>query len=222
MKVCYIPCRAGSKSIHKKNHLMIQGKALFQIAIDQAKSLDAFDKIIVSTNDDLILSTQQSSEVILLERPEDLSLSESTTDAGIFHALQELCIDKGSLSVLQCTSPLRKDSTIIEGLKLIDKYPQATVISVKQVFDSHPARIYKLKENGYIESYLPSEEKKRRQDLSIAYHRNGVFYGTTIERMLKEKILISNKVIPLVCGDNESINIDSFIDYKLAELLSEV
>ena len=222
MKICYIPCRAGSKSISKKNHLVIKGKALFQIAIDQAKESKSFDLIIVSTNDQDILSSQQSPDVMLLKRPENLASDESSTDAGVLHALKELKADEGTISVLQCTSPLRKISTIKAGLKLVNQYPLSTVIGVKRVLDSHPARIYKVTEHGYLESFLPSEEKKRRQDLSIAYHRNGVFYGTSIKRMLEERTLISNKVIPLVCDDVESVNIDNYIDYRLAELLSEL
>ena len=136
--------------------------------------------------------------------------------------MKELKVEEGTISVLQCTSPLRKVSTIKSGLKLVDQYPLSTVIGVKQVLDSHPARIYKTTEQGYLESFLPSEEKKRRQDLSIAYHRNGVFYGTSVSRILEEKTLISNKVVPLVCDDVESVNIDNYIDYRLAELLSEL
>jgi CMP-N-acetylneuraminic acid synthetase len=221
MNVCFIPCRAGSKSVPRKNHLLIKGKPLFQLAIDQAIEANIFDLIIVSTNDEEILATSQLSDVTLLRRPEDLSTDESSTEIGVFHALKELQISDGSLSLLQCTSPLRKIGTVIKGFDLIDTHPDSTIIGVRQVQDSHPARIYKLTRDGYLESFVPLEEKNRRQDLSLAYHRNGSFYGTRISRLLNEESLISKKVIPLICDERESVNIDTPIDYEFAKLLTE-
>lgn len=221
MNVCFIPLRKGSKSIPNKNHLKILNKPIFQIAINQAVKSKLFSKIIVSTDDEKILSTKQKPDVFLLERPQELSQDNSSTDDAILHSLDSFSIKTGNLVVLQCTSPLRKLNTITEGVNLINKFPKATVIGVKKVQDSHPARLYKLDKKGFLKSFVPLEERKRRQDLSIAYHRNGTFYGTKIERLLNQKTLITDKVVPLECGEIESINIDSPLDYEIAKLLSK-
>ena len=62
--------------------------------------------------------------------------------------------------------------------------------------------------------------RKRRQDLSIAYHRNGTFLEQRL--VLNQKTLITDEVVPLECGEIESINIDSPLDYEIAKLLSKI
>ena len=51
MNICMIPVRKGSQRLAKKNYLQINGKAVYEIAIEKALSVNLFDKIVLNTDD---------------------------------------------------------------------------------------------------------------------------------------------------------------------------
>ena len=60
MITVFLPCRKGSERVKNKNHrkfCLNTDKSLFDIKIEQLLSVTLFDKIIVSTNDPIIICT---------------------------------------------------------------------------------------------------------------------------------------------------------------------
>ena len=49
MNICMIPVRKGSQRLAKKNYLKINGKTIYQIAIEKALSANLFDKIVLKS-----------------------------------------------------------------------------------------------------------------------------------------------------------------------------
>jgi CMP-N-acetylneuraminic acid synthetase len=74
-------------------------------------------------------------------------------------------------------------------------------------------------ENGKLIPFTTEEkEGTRRQDYTPpAFMRNGAIYLTKREVVVNEKSLWGNDIQPLEMPDDRSINIDSHIDYLIAE-----
>lgn len=105
---CFLPCRKGSERVKRKNIKPFAGieYGLIQIKLDQLLSVDSIDEIILSTNDDEILSYAKGlneSRIILHQRIEDLSSSATSTDSLVAHALE--LITEGDILWTHVTSP---------------------------------------------------------------------------------------------------------------------
>ena len=111
-----IPIRAGSKGLPGKNIRPFAGLPLFMHTVKQAKEVGIPD-IVISTDIDQVLRFKFDSSVHLLERPVKLASDNSSMEEVIFHAINKLSI-KGTIILLQVTSPLRTNESIVEALRL--------------------------------------------------------------------------------------------------------
>ena len=91
--VAFLPCRAGSERVPKKNTRMFNNLSfgLFENKINQLIKAKLIDKIIISTDDDLIIGYLQrdfsnNDKIILHKRDQKLSSSLTSTDDLITHA----------------------------------------------------------------------------------------------------------------------------------------
>ena len=87
---CFIPCRAGSERVPKKNIKPIGGfeYGLLQIKLEQVLSCKKINEVILSTNDPEILSygyklQKKNHKLIIDERAAELCSSETSTDEVI-------------------------------------------------------------------------------------------------------------------------------------------
>ena len=72
--VAIIPARAGSKRVINKNIRKLGGKSLVERAMELASSIDIIDKVVLSSDGDLILKeAQKFPSVLALKRPEEIS-----------------------------------------------------------------------------------------------------------------------------------------------------
>ena len=119
--------------------------------------------------------------------------------------------------LLQPTCPLRTADDIRAAIRLAERGYCDSVISVTRMEDYHPARMYKMCD-GFLTPLFWIEEKQRRQDLSTVYHRNGAIYLTRRDIIMAGE-LWATEAVPYVMPPERSVNIDSEIDFKLAEVL---
>ena len=222
--LCLIPARSGSKSIKNKNIKNLGGKPLIYWTIKQAKKSKCFSKIIVSTDSSKIkkISIKYGAEVPFL-RPKKISSDKSSTIDAVKHAIdffyQKEKIEYNLIFILQPTSPLRSANDIKNSLRKIkNNYNATSLVSVSEVEDNHPARMYYLRK-GFLKSHMLSEKKNGtpRQSLKKMYLRNGSIY------ILKNKNLKSNFLgnapLAFIMPKSRSINIDDKFDFKIANLL---
>jgi CMP-N-acetylneuraminic acid synthetase len=110
--VAFLPCRAGSQRVPEKNTREFgkTGKSLFQIKIDQLIECPEIDRIVVSTNDPIIMDwtlrakARSGGRVELDVRPDHLCSSQTSTDELIAY-IPEI-ISSGHVLWTHVTSPL--------------------------------------------------------------------------------------------------------------------
>ncbi len=218
-----IPARGGSKGIPRKNIKLLAGKPLIQYTIDVALQVKQLTKVMVSTDDPEIAEISKSlgAEVPGL-RPQELATDESPTVDTVAYTLK-LYQDRGepfdAVCLLQPTCPDRNNKTLKEAIKKFTNSSADSLISVSKVPDHY---------NPYW-VFLPNKDQEylslatgghdiipRRQDLPIAFYRNGCIYLTRSKVILKQKSLYGKKIGYYNMPD-KLINLDNLEDWIMAE-----
>ena len=218
-----IPARGGSKGIPGKNIKLLAGKSLITYSIEAAIKSKYVNKVIVSTDDEEIehISKKYGAEVI--KRPNELAQDDSPTIDAVFHVINTL--EKNGyfadiVVLLQPTSPLRTLEDVNKAINLFIKNKDKcdSLVSVCE-FDHSPYWSLKV-ENGYLKPNFGEDYfKMRRQELSKLYMPNGSIFISKKQSLLKSKSFYNGNVIPYVMKVEESIDIDTILDFKFAELI---
>lgn len=218
-----IPARGGSKGLPGKNIRALMGKPLIAYTIEEAKKSKYVDRVIVSTEDSEIarIGKEYGAELPFL-RPECLAGDGATTNEVILHAVKYLKDTENYMPdyicLLQCTSPLRS-SPDIDGTieKLIETGMDASVSVCEADVNPYWTNVF----NGDKLQYFIEEGRKilRRQDLPKVYQINGAVYVVKTSVFIKEKTLEPKNITGFIMSTDNSIDIDSIIDFKLAELI---
>jgi len=219
-----IPARSGSKGVKKKNIKLLNGVPLLNWTIQSALGAShKLDEIIVSTDSDEIAQIAKNSAVeVPFIRPKNLATDTAKSIDVIMHALEfmesKLNLKYDWVLTLQPTTPFRSHIDIEQALNLAKNSDCDSVISVVRVYSHHPILMKRI-ENGKLIPFTTEEkEGTRRQDYSPpAFMRNGAIYLTKREIVVNEKSLWGKDIQPLEMPDDRSINIDSHIDYLIAE-----
>lgn len=217
-----IPARGGSKGVPGKNIKLLGGKPLIAHAIECAKKCNKVTKTIVSTDADEILNIALNFEAEVIKRHASLAQDTSNVVTAVAEVYQKLEEEFDLIVLLQPTSPLRTSRDLENIITMFEKDEFIDgVISVVPLEDYHPARMYNLDKNNKLIPFVNEGESKRRQDLEPVYFRNGCFYAVRVKAFLKEKSFMVENKKAYVMDVNWLVNIDSFRDFKIAEMLYE-
>lgn len=219
-----IPARGGSKGVPRKNIRPLNGKPLVAYSIAAALALPALlYRVIVSTDDaEIAAVAQQYGAEVPFMRPAEISADSTPMLPVMQHAIrfveQQDGIRLDWVLLLQPVSPLRLPLDIENAWQLARTTDCDSVISVAQVTAGHPISTKRI-ENGRLLPYCIEEiEGTRRQDYSPpAYVRNGAIYLTRRDVLMNDNSIWGKSICPYVMPDERSINIDSELDFKLAE-----
>jgi CMP-N,N'-diacetyllegionaminic acid synthase len=216
-----ITARGGSKRLPKKNILPFSGKPLIAWTIEKAQKSIYIDRLVVSSDDQEIIkiSNNLSCDVPFI-RPPHLSADTSTSAEVILHALEQLP-NYDVIVLLQPTSPLRLTEDIDNCIEACIGNGLQSCVSLTEV-DKSPLWMYNLKDD-YIISPLIQDEKQslRLKNTEKTYIVNGAVYAFGCEWFKKYQKFISESTKGIVMPLERSIDIDSKLDFYMAEKLME-
>lgn len=218
-----IPARGGSKGVPNKNIKLLNGKPLLEYTAEIAVQSKLLSEVMVSTEDEKIAAVAKSMGVkIPFERPIELAQDNTPTLDVIIHTLEwyqkNNCLFD-AVCLLQPTSPFRT----LEFLnKAIEKFIASgcdSLVSVQKVpHEYNPHWTFEVNEEGHLK--IATGETNiitRRQELPMAYHRDGSIYLTKT-KMLLEAHSLYGKTTAFIESDPEGyVNIDTMEDWKKAE-----
>lgn len=181
-------------------------------------------RVVVSTDDKEIAEVARTAgaEVPFL-RPAELARDETPTLPVIQHALQWLeqheAYQPELVVLLQPTSPLRRSEHIDQAIELLLRTGADSVVSLCEAEHS-PYWMKKVDAEGRVSPFIVTEEEyTRRQDLPKVYRLNGAIFVTRSEVIIRENRLLGNDTRAYIMNQADSIDIDTELDFKLAELL---
>jgi CMP-N-acetylneuraminic acid synthetase len=220
-----IPARGGSKSVSKKNIRPILSRPLIAYTIAAASDSQKLTHYLVSTDDEEIARVAEKYNApVPFKRPAELAADETPTLPVVQHAIQFMEASLGQpvdiVVLLQPTTPQRVAADIDAAIdKLLDTRADS-VVSVCDVGAYHPARMRQIIDDRLVE--LPIREPRemaRRQDLPPIYIRNGALYVAWRDLVMTDGSLIGRDSRPYIMPPEQSINIDTPLDFLLAQQL---
>ena len=218
-----IPARGGSKGVKKKNIRVVAGEPLIAYAIRTAKESTKLDYFVVTTDDPEIAEVAKQYGAPVIMRPKELAKDNTPMVPVVIHALEE--VEKESegdfdiVVLLQPTSPIRRGVDVDDVIKLFEDSDVECVVSVCDVADMHPARMYRLTSSGFIVPFWPEFESLRRQDLPKVYYRNGTIYAIRTDVLKEQKTFMCNKKKAYIMPAKWMVNIDSERDLLIADVM---
>jgi CMP-N,N'-diacetyllegionaminic acid synthase len=213
-----IPARGGSKGVPRKNVRNLGGKPLIAWTIEAAQQARSVSRIVVSTEDSEIAAIARlyGAEVPFI-RPIGLAKDETPGIDVVFHALENLGYFDDVL-LLQPTSPLRTSQDIDEIFDLRRRTHAPSAVSVSAAL--HPPQwIYRIDDTGHLRSLLDEPAPARRQVADKVYVLNGALYCARLDWLLTQRGFISDEAVAYVMPTERSIDIDTPLDWLLAECL---
>lgn len=223
-----IPARGGSKTIPRKNILPLAGYPLIAYSIAAGLKANRINRLILSTDDQEIADIGEAygAEVPFL-RPEEHA-QDQTPDLPVFqHALIWLSEHEGytpdMVVQLRPTSPFRKVSHIDRAIKTLLDRPEAdSVRSVCQPFQD-PFKMWRIDDEGFmvplLDTAFDEPYNMPRQQLPEVYWQTGYVDAAWSKTILEKKSMTGDKILPLIIGPGEYVDIDSRADWKRAELM---
>lgn len=218
-----IPARGGSKGIPGKNIKLLGGKPLIQYSLETARDLTTDDNICVSTDDANIVATVEALGYDLpFVRPAHLASDISSSHEVMLHAL-EFYEQKGrtfeKLILLQPTSPFRTARQVEEAVALYTSFTEM-VVSVKETRANPYYVLMEENADGWLEKTKPAAFHCR-QDAPVVYELNGAIYVINVEKLKTKPISSFQYIRKYVMDEVRSIDIDTPLDWILAEALLE-
>ena len=121
----FIPARAGSKGVPRKNIRLLAGKPLISYTIQAAEASGIFDFLMVSTDGKEIADTavKAGAEVPFI-RPPELATDDAKGIDVLFHAMdwcQKNSMNFHWVMLLQPTSPFRTPEDILNACEIMEK-----------------------------------------------------------------------------------------------------
>ena len=220
-----VPARAGSKGLPGKNLLPIAGKPLLCHSIAAGLSCDFIDDVYVSTEDADIAEVAQAAGAQIVDRPQSLASDDASMRSVVLHALdwvQTRGKQYDAFVLLQPTSPQRSTAHLAHCITLFRQGEFGCAISVCET-EHHPDKMLVSPDGMHL---LPFREGGNldapRQSLDKVYRQNGAIYlmRTNDFRTGTYGFFLEPALAYLMSREN-SIDIDTELDYRLAKVLME-
>lgn len=226
--VAFIFARGGSKGLPGKNIRPLNGKPLIVWAIEHALAVKRIDRVIVSTDSDEIaeLARQYGAEVPFM-RPAELAGDNSPEWLAWRHALNYLRESTGALPEVMVsvptTAPLRLP---IDIENCLDEYKKGNVDMVITVTDAHRSPYFnmvKANADGTVGLVIPPGSAiARRQDAPVVYDMATVAYVARPEFVMTHNATFEGRVRMVHVPTERAIDIDTLLDFQIAESLLNI
>lgn len=220
--VAIIPARGGSRSVPRKNIRLLNHKPLIYYTISEARSSKYIHRLFVSTEDGEIAEIAKRYGVEVVPRPVELA-QDNTPSLPVYQQVIKYLEEAGTfypdvVVILQPTSPLRTVEDIDGAIEKFLKIDCDSVVSVCEV-EHPPEWMYRLEGDKLKLLIEGGSRVTRREDALKAYRLNGAVYVTARDTVMKQNRIMGDDTRAYIMPLERSIDIDTDLDFRLAELL---
>ncbi len=208
--VALVPLRRGSKSIPNKNIKNIAGKPLCYWSLNSAYKSGIFDKIIVSTDSEVIAKIVENFgfNIKIIMRPERYATDKASTESVMIHISKK--VDFNILVTIQATSPLVNPEDFISAKKLFLEKKYDSLLSGVRI------KRFIWSSKGEPLNYDPMK-RPRRQEFDGSIVEDGSFYFTKRHILNKYKCRLGGKIGIYEMKDQVFTEIDEANDWLFFE-----
>lgn len=219
-----IVARGGSKGLPGKNLRPLGGKPLVVHTVEAALGCDALARAVLSTEDAAILAAGRAAGCPApFVRPAELAGDRSSTVDVVLHAVDWLAQHEGFVAdvvvLLPATAPLRRAAHIRGALDVLRDDPAAEAAVAVTEPDYPPYWMLSVENRRLAWLFPEGAAVDHRQDLPRAYRPNGSIYAIHVPVLRAQRTFYPRVTAPYVMPREASVNIDTDLDFSLAELL---
>ena len=219
-----IPARAGSKGIPGKNIRILGHQPLIAYSINDGLASKGLSKVAISTDGEKIaeVARQYGAEVPFM-RPLELAQDRTPSIDVVIHAL-DFFEQKGevfdAVCLLQPTSPFRPKGFVDACIqKFLDTNADSLISVLEVPHEYNPHWTFKMDGEGSL-AIATGESTliPRRQELPMAYHRDGSVYISKTSLIREKRVLVGAKTVGILSDKAYYANLDTPADWDKAEI----
>lgn len=221
--IAIIPARSGSKGLKNKNIKLLNGKPLIAYSIEAALASGIFEEVYVSTDSQEYanIAMEYGAKVPFL-RGETTATDKASSWDVVREALEQYKkVGKvfDMVTLLQPTTPLRKEEDIRNAYVLYQKNLANAVVSVCEV-DHSPLWSNTLPEDHSLTNFISKEVSAlSRQELKTYYRINGGIYMVRVSYFMETESIYTSNCFAYVMDKKQSVDIDDEFDFRMAEAI---
>jgi N-acylneuraminate cytidylyltransferase len=226
--VAAVFARGGSKGLPGKNLRLLDGKTLLSLAIDHAFAVEGVSEVYVSTDSEKIAAeAKKAGATVPFLRPADLAEDESPEWAAWQHLVKFVSNNNVNapeyLLAVPVTAPLRATEDI-EGcirVALTDKSLDGAICVTpsRRNPDFNMARLNSDGSISLAAAKVIADSPYRRQDAEVLYEIVPAAYFMKTDYILNFGSMWAGRLGCHTVPEERSIDIDSEIDFQIAEFL---
>lgn len=224
INIAIIPARGGSKRIPLKNIKEFNGTPMLTRTLDTLKRTEVFNKIIVSTDSNLIADIASKSEKIEISwRDPILAQDDANTVDVISNELEKIgCAETTNICCVYAPNPFLHVNAIKLGLSELINQKNANYVTPLTTFPFPIQRSLKFSDSGNSLSMAEPEFLMRHsQSLEPRFHETAQFWWAKAATWLERKPMQMN-VIGIYTPRWMTQDIDTLEDWQQAEIRWEV
>ena len=223
-----IPARAGSKGIKNKNIVELAGQPLIHYTIKEAEKVAELDRIIVSTENELIKSVcDQIGDYVPFMRPVEFAQDHSPDRGHTLHAMNWFKENEGSVPEywvhLRATTPLRNPHVVDEAIQKIQNDSDSTSLRSGHPAPESPCKWFQRDDHGYFIGNCPEDKRPEyynlpRQLFPDVYIPDGYVDILKSSFVLSSESLNGDKMLGFVsphCHEVDTLEELEMIEYQL-------
>jgi CMP-N-acetylneuraminic acid synthetase len=207
-----ILARGGSKGIPRKNIKPMNGVPLLVYNVKAALASGAFEKVVVSSDDDEILEIAVKAGAVPHKRSAESAKDTASSESGLFDycdTVPELV----SCALVQCTSPLTTADDFRNGVM---KFHQTGADSLVTVVRAHRF-LWSIKDGQAVPQNYDPVKRPRRQDWNGELIENGAFYVFKTQALRDSGSRLSGKIAAFEMSEDTLAEIDTPTDWAIIE-----
>ena len=223
--VACIFARAGSKGIPNKNIKTFSGKPLISWAVELALQVRQINEVFISTDSEEIAEiARMAGATVPFIRPSELATDTSPEWHSWQHFIKYLT-DKGgrlpeAFLSLPATSPLRSINDVENCLNEFKKGRVDFVVGITPSQRNPYFNIVKKGEDNQVNLVIQQVEKySRRQDTPEIFDLTTICYVGKPSTILTKNSIFEGKVAGVEIPRERTIDIDTELDFQIAEFL---
>ena len=216
-----IMARGGSKGVPRKNVRDCAGKPLIEWSIIEAKKSKLITDLWVSTDDKEISSIVGKLETSCVFEP--LAGDKTVLIERIQWAVDQIeeSAEKhfDAIVDLRCTNPFKLAGDIDGAIKKLARTDADVIAGVSKLEDHHPSRIKVIVEDRLVDVWPEPTDGLRQNLKPDAYIRNGSIYVMSRSALDRGIHFTGGVIRPWIMPLERSLNIDTELDFRLAEVM---
>lgn len=223
--IAFTFAREGSKGVPNKNIKLLNGKPLLAYAAKAVQDSQRVDSYYVSTDGEAITKVASELNAKIISRPIELASDTASEWLAWQHAVKYL-INRNEMSEedifvsVPCTSPFRNGEDLNKMIEAFLDSDSDLALGITEADHSPYFNMVRSDSNEMV-SLLCDGSYVRRQDVPEAWNITTMAYVTTADFILNNSGVMSGKTQGVKMEKLRSLDIDTELDFLIAEFLME-